>query len=311
MRWSLGLIVLAGCSSTYRTKTHEFVATTPCGQGPYDIHIKADGKTGEEGVEVIACTPRHLRGVAEMRIKGALLYTTEFGDDAPADNQRCLASPATIATIGGSGGGGGGSAAGVAGAAQRAQPTLIQRPYRGDEGRFADKLCEAYGLQSQVVIGAILTRTDPGDDLHVRLWSNVPNDLEHAIFLVQQLTSKKSKAEVDAEWDKLAKDYEKNPPKQTPREPKKQVAEHGPPPAPLAEAKPAQPTARATWIAGYWQWAGAQWGWVAGFWRDERVAMPAPRVEVPPPVPGAAAVWIGGTWTLRAGAWIWIEGRWQ
>jgi hypothetical protein len=159
-------------------------------------------------------------------------------------------------------------------------------------------------------MGAMLTRTEVGDAFHLRIWSDAPNDLEGVFFLVQQLTSKKSKADVDKEWAKLEREQANKPQHDVPS-PKRREPEHGPPPAPLAEARPAQPTQASTWIAGYWQWTGAQWGWVAGFWRDDRVAMPAQRIEIPGAMPGVGAIWIGGVWQLRGGAWIWIEGHWR
>lgn len=317
MSLSRALVLVAlplalGCSSDLRSKTRAFVADTPCGQGPYDIHIAADGKTGEEGVEVIACTARQLKGVAEVRIGGMPMYTHAFGDDGVAENGRCLASPATVAATG-SGAGATTTSDGTpsSASAARTAPALIEQPFRGKETRFSDHLCETYGLEAQTIVGAVLTRTNPGDDLHVRIWSDVPNDLEGTIFLVQQLTSKKTKEQVDKEWEKLAVKQAKDPPKDPPRSAPRHEPEHGPPPAPLAEGRPPLPTTNATWIAGYWQWTGSTWGWVAGFWRDERVAMPAPRVEVPGAMPSATAVWIGGVWQLRGGAWIWVEGRWR
>ena len=303
------VVALAGCSSDLRSKTHAFVADTPCGQGPYDIHIAAEGKMGEEGLEVIACTSHRLTGVAEMRIGNSLLHSYKFGEGEVAENGRCLASPLTTATAGTASASGATAAAASGAASHAAQPVLVERPYTGSETRFADDLCRAYGLTSQSIMGGTLTRTDPGVDMHVRIWSDVPNDLQGVVFLVQHLTSKKTKEQVDKEWAKLEREQAGKPQRETP--PAKRMPEHGPPPAPLVEARPAQSTTNATWIAGYWQWTGAQWGWVAGFWRDERVAMPAPRVEVPGAMPGAAAVWVGGVWQLRGGAWIWVEGRWR
>lgn len=311
MRCLLALFALTACSSSLRSKTHSFVADTPCGQGPYDIHLKADGKTGEEGVEVIACTAHRLVGTAELRIDRSLLQSYKFGDGEPAENGRCLASPATVASVGSASAA---SSAGASGNAKstgsRATPVLVERAYTGSETPFPDELCKQYGLAAQTVMTATLTRTEPGIDLHVRLWSDVPNDLEGTVFLIRHLTSKKSKAEVDKEWEELAQEQAKKPPKDVPKDPRR-VPEHDAPPAPLVEARPAQPTANATWIAGYWQWTGSQWGWVAGFWRDARVAMPEPRLEVPGQMPSAAAVWVGGSWQLRAGAWIWVRGHWR
>ena len=306
------LLAATGCNDL-RSKTRAYVADTPCGQGPYELTINADGKSGEEGVEVIACTAHHLSGVAELSHNRISFGTYKFGDGQPADNGRCLAGrPVAITTAGPGGGTSATAPAGAAGAATGAKPQLLERPFLGKETRFADDLCKAYGLQSQSIMGAMLTRTDVGDAFHLRIWSDAPNDLEGVFFLVQQLTSKKSKAEVDKEWAKLEREQAKKPQGDyVPPPAKPRAVEHGPPPAPLAEARPGQPTQASTWIAGYWQWTGAQWGWVAGFWRDDRLAMPAQRVEIPGAIPGAGAIWVGGVWQLRAGAWIWLEGHWR
>ncbi|HEY5949824.1 MAG TPA: hypothetical protein VIV40_30220, partial [Kofleriaceae bacterium] len=265
---------------------------------------------GEEGVEVIACTRHKLRGVAEFEVGQLPLQSYRFGDDEPIDNGRCLASPIATVASASTNSSSTASATPAGSDATRAQPVLVEQPYTGSETPFADELCKQYGLEPQTIMMSTVTRTEPGVDLHVKLWSDVPNDLEGAIFLVRHLTSKKSKADVDKEWAKLERDAAKHP-QQAPAPHPKPQPQHGPPPAPLAEARSAQPTANARWIAGYWQWTGAQWGWVAGFWRDERVAMPAPRVEVPGALPSAAAVWVGGVWQLRGGGWIWIEGHWR
>jgi hypothetical protein len=316
MRCSFVLLLLVGCSNSLRSKTHSFVADTPCGQGPYDIHLKADGMTGEEGLEVIACSAHALRGTAEFTIGHIPMQSTKFGDDVPVDNGRCLARPIGPATAGNASGNATSAAdGGTPAGATRAAPVLVERPYSGSESPFADELCKQYGLPAQTLMIPTLTRTEPGDDLHLRLWSDAPNDLEGAVFLVRQMTSKKSKAEMDKEWEKEAAKREreaaKHPHRDPPRREEPRVPQHGPPPAPLAEARPQQPAVTATWIAGYWQWTGTQWGWVAGFWRDDRLAMPAPRIEVPGAPPGETAVWVGGVWTLRAGAWIWIGGHWR
>jgi len=303
---------LVGCSSDMRLHTHTFVAATTCGQGPYDIHLAADGTTGEEGVEVIACTPRRISGHVVFEASSYQLANQTFGD--VADNQRCLAGSPTITTTAAASaspaasGGGGGDGAATAGA-----PALIEQPYAGDEDPFEDEVCGRLGLTAQrVLMQTVLERTTdllpPGADLHVRVWSDAPNDLEHVVFLVRHVTSNKSPAQVareQAKRDREQKDDHSAP------VPLVAPPTHGAPPAPLAEVQPRQPRGAATWIPGYWTWTGEAWGWVAGFWRDAEVAMPAPRAEVPgaPPIPDA--IWIGGTWEVRAGAFVWVGGRWR
>src|SRR5271170_294008 len=87
----LALGVVACNSFNYHT--HEFIAGTACGQGPYDVHIPADGTTAEDSVEVFVCTPRRIAGHVEVTI-GGLHDNETFGSDA--DNQRCVAGAGVV-----------------------------------------------------------------------------------------------------------------------------------------------------------------------------------------------------------------------
>lgn len=302
-----------GCGSDLRLHTHAFVAGARCGQGPYDIHLVADGKTGEEGVEVIACTPRRLSGHVVFEANHLTLANQPFGD--VADNQRCLAGAATItATAAATDGGNAASAGGTGGPATTA-PQLVEQPYRDDEDPFADKVCGRLGLTAQTVLmTTVLQRTDnflpAGADLHVRLWSDAPNDLEGVVFLIRHATSTKTPAQVAKDEAKWQHAHPQDPRRklETTLEP----PHHGPPPAPLAEQQPPQPRgAEVSWVPGYWTWTGAAWGWIAGFWRDARFDRPAPQVEIPGAPPAASAIWIGGSWELRGRGYVWIGGRWR
>jgi len=301
------LVAVAACNSnTYHT--HAFTAPTSCGQGPYDVHIPADGTTAEDGIEVVACTPRQLAGHIELSVGTFGLTDHEFGDGS-ADNQRCVGGPAVVSQLGS--GSPSGTTASGGGSATATQPVLVEQAFTGDEGAWGDELCKPYGVAAQtLMIPTTMPRTtgwnviEPGSDLHVRIWSDVPNDLSGVTFLVREVMSK--------DKPQPAKPVA---PEQEPRG-KTEVASapppphHDAPPAPLVEAKPARTSASATWVPGYWQWTGSQWGWIAGFWRD-RVDTPAPRVEVPGDAPAVGAVWIGGTWRRSGGGWIWIGGRWR
>ena len=321
---ALGLLLVlaaaaaaASACNSDRFRTRAFVAPTPCGQGPYDIHLRADGTTGGEGVEIVACTPRRLSGHVVFRAGRHELANQAYGD--VADNQRCVAGRPTVVTTAAADAGTGGTTegAGPASPAGRtaAAPVMIERPFSGKETPFADDLCGRLGLPAQqILVATILTRTpsshvlDPGDDLHVRLWSDVPNDLEGVVFMIRQVISKKTPAQVERE---LAKDERRGrdpaPPARTAPPP----PDHGPPPAPLVEERPPPPGPAAAWTPGYWTWTGSAWGWIAGSWRDDRVALPAPRVELPGAPPRPGATWIGGTWRLEAGSYVWLRGRWR
>ncbi len=302
------LVCLLGCADL-RTQTRAFAPNVPCGQGPFDVHLVADGRTGEEGVEIVACTAHRIAGHVEVIANQVPLVTQAFGDTP--DNGRCVAAGATAIVAHHAADSDTAQTTAPGGTPSAPAATLVEQPYSGGEPIDDDKLCAPYGLTAQLVLMPTTTTTEllaPGTDLHVRIWSDVPNDLEHAVFMIRHVTSTHTLAEVKAEDAKYAKEHAHDPPASPPRP---RAVEHGPPPSPLAEARPQPPTPRATWIAGYWTWTGSSWGWVAGFWRDEQLAMPDPRIEVPGDAPRPAALWIGGTWQLRAGGWIWIHGRWR
>jgi len=312
-----------GCGNSLNRKTRAYVATDACGQGPFDFVIPADATTGDEGMEVIACAPRRLAGHYEVTTGGFPLRSGSFGD--VPDNQRCLdgrssevvaaAAPMTYEPASRDSG---------RGEVHATSANLRERPFTSSETPFADELCEPYGLPAQTIMGVTtLTRTDdtwlaPGDTLRLRIWSEAPNDLEGAVFLVRHLTSKRTVAEARRDQEKWAERLEREEREgklaapsssQAPSRPTRPAPV--PPPPALAEERPRAPSASATWIPGYWVRTGERWGWVAGFWRDEGVAMPPPQVEIPGTPPHPGAVWIGGSWMLRAGARVWIRGRWR
>lgn len=314
--WVL-LLAATACGNSYRTKTHSFVATDACGQGPFDVVLPAEATTGGEGMEVIACTPRRLAGHVELTVGGMPLRSKPFGD--VADNQRCLGGQPVVVTEGT--GAAQSTTAGDSGRSVQVTSTnLAERPFIGSETPFADDLCKDYGLTAQVIMGVTtLSRADdvwlkPGDPLHVRIWSDVPNDLEGVFFMVRQVVDNDTVEHVAKEQKKDQEKWEREE-----REGKHtHVAEAAPvapapiaPPPPLVEERPAPPSARATWISGYWVRTGERWGWIAGFWRDERFTPMRPQVEIPGEPPHAGAVWIGGNWTIRAGANVWVRGRWR
>ena len=67
------------------------------------------------------------------------------------------------------------------------------------------------------------------------------------------------------------------------------------PPALRAEAVPAQPSPGHVWVAGYWQWNGAQYAWTPGRWE-------APQQQ--------GATWIAPQWQRRGRGWFFVQGRW-
>jgi hypothetical protein len=298
---ALAAVIGAGCNVPHY-QTHAFVAPQPCGQGPYDFHVALEGHH-PEGVDIIACTPHKLAGYAQVSMNQLKLYTEPFGDTA--DNQRCLgggpiavattaATPATTMTD-------------MAGATESdAGSQLVEQGFIGKDVQVFsdDELCQPYGLSGQTVFRTQLDDdlfVHPGNDLHVRIWSDAPNDLEHVVFLMRDVRWDKKLAKAEVHVVRPGEKVAEPPPRR----------DHGPPPPALAEQRPPEPSAGATWIAGSWTWTGSQWGWSSGFWRDAEVATPAPRIEVPGAPPAPNAVWIAGGWQLRAGSWVWVGGRWR
>lgn len=67
------------------------------------------------------------------------------------------------------------------------------------------------------------------------------------------------------------------------------------PPAPQNETIPTAPSADATWIPGYWNWANGQYTWVPGRYESGRVGYRW--------VPQR---WenVNGQWQMTGGAWV-------
>jgi hypothetical protein len=315
-RFLWAVLAAAGCSNSFTYKSQQLVPSTPCGQGPYDFTVTADGKMASEGVEVVACAPHLLVGHAEVTATAFDVPMT-FGDKL--DNARCVAGNATVVATQ-SASSPASTPAHADGGGTSAASAFVEQPYSGTESPFEDDLCKPYGVPAQIVVRDVTFPTDmvpAGSRMHVRIWSDAPNDLERAVFFVRHVTSTQTKAEAQAEAAKAEREaaaHPQPPPKHVDAPPRQVDApppDHGPPPAPIVEERPTPPDAGATWIAGYWTWTGSSWGWVAGFWRDDRVATPAPRVEMPGAPPATTAVWIVGGWQHRAGTWVWIRGRWR
>ncbi len=127
--------------------------------------------------------------------------------------------------------------------------------------------------------------------------------------------SAEARRQLEEESRRKAEAYAHRPPP-PPKEPDR------PPPPARAETPPPQPSAHATWIAGYWHWIDPEWLWLDGRWRvpEEDVARdftvhapappPAPRAEATPP-PRPALAWTPGYWQWDGARWLWIAGAWR
>jgi hypothetical protein len=67
------------------------------------------------------------------------------------------------------------------------------------------------------------------------------------------------------------------------------------PPAPRVSVRPAEPYQGAVWVAGHWQWDGAQWVWADGYWEQPRVGY----------------VYVQPRWQRQGRGWVYVGGGWQ
>jgi hypothetical protein len=68
------------------------------------------------------------------------------------------------------------------------------------------------------------------------------------------------------------------------------------PPEYQAEVVGVAPGPNFFWVAGFWEWGGAEYRWVPGRW----VVRPYPR-----------AVWVRGHWRGTRNGWYWVPGHWR
>jgi hypothetical protein len=67
------------------------------------------------------------------------------------------------------------------------------------------------------------------------------------------------------------------------------------PPPPRVVVRPAVPYAGAIWVAGHWQWNGAQWMWAEGYWEQPR----------------AGYVYVQPRWQRQGRGYVYVGGGWQ
>jgi hypothetical protein len=77
--------------------------------------------------------------------------------------------------------------------------------------------------------------------------------------------------------------------------PARGVSVSGPPPAPLQDERPPQPSGQATWVAGYWHWTGVHYAWIPGHWEQ------AP----------AGSTWAAPRYVTRDGSYFYEPGNWH
>jgi hypothetical protein len=307
-----------------------------CGQGPYTVRFETLGAQYGEDYEVYACSRHSLRGDYRVRTEGREDgEARSFGWGEPG-NERCVASEAELAR------GGEGSAEGA--------PAREGRAAR--RGRRAARATEASSLaleaseatfercpegthETNFTSHWFVSHQGPaierGLEVTLEIWSAAPNDLDGALFVVEQrgvpdaVTADAWREYLDR-YDAWIDRYREHSDRQVASGRSHYVddtaASAEPPPAPRAETRPPRASENAEWIAGYWHRAG-DWVWIAGFWRvppedvERELTVHAPR---PPPrpreearaaAPAPEAVWTSGYWQWDGAAYVWVEGAWR
>lgn len=348
-----------------------FQSPERCGQGPYDIVVPARGARWGEGISVIAYSPRAIAGRYEIREGDEVIQEGSFqrrevptlaalgggGDeytmsveDEPADNARCLAPDAEgaigegalegtpsapVATSGGE----------VTGSTDTVTASLELSavpwtgPYELGRRQMRDR-----GVGIVRIGSASWSQDDPedatppiaeGTPLRIRLWSNLPNDLEGVTFVVAQTIQQPSVP--DEQWVAYLREQ---------REALQREAD--------ARAEESRRRS-AEWHAHCQAHHEDEQCWGPGGYdgaverqrraqldaprrareREEearRIARevaalppappppppaepegppPPPRAEARPPQPSAHATWTPGYWRWHAARWVWVGGSWD
>ncbi|AKF03244.1 YXWGXW repeat-containing protein [Sandaracinus amylolyticus] len=345
-----------------------------CGQGPYEIVVEARGHRWGEGVELVALSPRNIEGQYDVRAgdevvaRGALprrwvpsltstAGTYELREDAgPVDNARCLSLEAQRAVELGGGG------------EIVTPPPVVAVPQEPTSGGPTEAI-HTPGLELRVIewtaphplsaielqqlgVGRIEVvrewwwphdpERDPapalaaGTPIRIRVWSDLPNDLEGATFVLVHWIAQPNVPE--EEW--IA--HLRHEREQREREDAERHAE--------AERRNAEWQAHcnthhedeACWGPGGYHGAVERMQRAQADApriereRAEREARmeaerarrpevapppppparpdgppPAPRAELRPPQPSVHATWTPGYWHWHAARWVWIGGTWD
>ncbi len=316
----------------YLRKTQRaFRVTRRCSQGPFLLPARTLGADRGEDVEVYACGPRSFDGrYSYQRGNDDTPYEQEFRNyGVGGDHKRCLATAGELVSVGS------GPAAATPSTTPAAGPATVVHGARTAPVTVDPTLLEEVAwsdttvcrVRSHIMSYGIVTderrpAQTAGLDIKVRIWSELPNDLEGVIFIIEQsavdpaVTDAAWQAYRDASrayWDKLPARYKlPDPPRLGPTT--------APPPA-RVEIHPPRPSVHAEWIPGSWHWAGGSWNWMAGLWRvpdvDITAGATAEAPAPPPPVQvesqGRAiegAVWTEGYWGW-SGQWVWVPGAWR
>jgi hypothetical protein len=191
----------------YETKQRAAAhASERCGQGPYRLTADAlHARYGEELI-VYACGPHELQGNYRLTVERP--HDTATSDERAfgwaRDNRECKAGPAVTAN-----GAGAGSSAGKGSGSGSAKPTATApaklAPTKLETAEVPASCSRWHVVDQSWISGDDTPALAAGTHFVIDIWSDEPNDLDKAVFVVEQkaveadMTVERWKAYLDAE----------------------------------------------------------------------------------------------------------------
>lgn len=360
-----------------------FTSDRRCSQGPHEIELEAYGTRWGEEVEVYACSGHAIQGRWSVAVDGVEHTVGTYGEQRTSivteppmtpngspresrvhrdverpQNERCVASEVELAHAGSPAAGAASDAtpSGPSGdGAPAATATTVREELRSAPlpRQDGDLVCPVPGLDHYDLGRVAWWVQDPeqgnplrrGARIRIRLWSDLPNDLEGVTFVVRHSRARPSVSDEEwaehlreenrereqdwAEADRERAACERDPEcaERTRRRRARDEAHvarrvraqdarrsrepDGPPPAARAEMRPPSPSVNAEWIDGYWTWSieGSTWAWISGRWRVPEADVAGGLTTRAPSAPPAAGRETPPPAPI-AGA-IWTAGHWQ
>lgn len=312
-----------------------------CGQGPYRFEVDSLSAPYSESFELYVCGPRAMSGVYRVEVKRPLTreqpYEQRFG--GTPDNRECVAgaeervvqleeTPAESSPT--KAGQGKRKGKGLSPARPKDPPQPTPRPLIATAVPVeCEKTTLLHHIRSTSRGPAI-----PDAKIVIDVWSEVPNFLEGAVFVLAQrgtpddMTDERWAAYQEAEsaWYQRYRAFSDRELASGRSFVVERAATVPPPPPPRAEAPPPKPSQHATWVPGSWHFEDGSYHWLTGLWRvpaedvKAQLTAVAPRPPPPPRVevaeqraeaPSRRAVWTPGSWQWDGRAYVWIDGAWR
>jgi len=338
-----------------------FTSPEPCAQGPFELHQTTHGETYGESYSLVVYSPRAIHGHFQAVYDGEVMSSGEFGrtreimintgntdtpyatqalDEPEPDNARCLVtasdsgagqaststaplSPGIVTTSPG-------DDDAPQAAAEASAPSLTPAPWPHGDARLYGSDIAGTGIGridvsswswSPPEVGVAATQV--GTDFTIRIWSDLPNDLEDVTFVVEHGFWRPNVS--DEEWAAHQEEQRREGAERRARDQRR------------AEERAARRTAHCDAHhedEGCW----GPGGYDAAYARvnaphtasppsasvsTTTVAPPPPPPPVdpgPPPPPRADpqapkpsqnARWIPGYWRFSGSAWVWLGGMWD